>query len=119
MYVPKSKLDELGEVAAQLGEMRDELHFRRFSETLATAKTKIKTHRRAILRIAQKSKQFVSSIDKESTTDLGERLLRPTPRCRLNLDETVVVLRNLSFSPSKGKQMFCRTDVEDIVGQKV
>ena len=121
VYVPKSKLDELGEVAAQLGEMPDELHFRCFtSETLATAK--IKKCRRAILRTGQQANQVVSSIDamlQESTTDLGEGLLRPTPPCRLNLDDAVVVLRNLSFSPSKEKQMYSRTDIEDIVSQKV
>ena len=79
VYVPKSKLDELGEVTARLGEMPDETHFRCFTdETLATAKAKIKKCRRAVLRISARANQVVSSIDatlQESTADLGERLL--------------------------------------------
>ena len=99
VYIPKSKIDELGEVAAKLGNMPSELQFRCFTnETLETAKSKIKKCRHSVLRTLR-ANQIESSIDatlQESTADLGERLLRPTPRCRLNLDDAVVVLRNLS-----------------------
>ena len=37
----------------------------------------------------------------------------------MNLDDAVVVLRNMSLSPSKEKQMYSRTDIENIVGEKV
>ena len=51
VYVPNSKLDELSEVTAQLGEMPDELQFHCFmDETLAKAKAKIKKCRRVMLR---------------------------------------------------------------------
>ena len=123
VYVPDSKLDELGEVTAQLGEMLDELQFHCFTdETLAKAKAKIKKCRRVRLRTSSRSNRVVSSIDvtiQEFTADLGESLLRQSPCCLLNLDDAVVVLQNLSFSPSKEKQMHSRTDKENIVGQKV
>lgn len=100
-YVLKSKLDKLGEVAAQLGEIPDELHFRCFtSETLATAKSK--TKRAAVPYSSQVRKrtefyQVLMQRSKSQGMTLGERLLRPTPRCRLNLDDAVVALGNLSF----------------------
>ena len=123
VHVPNSKLDELSKVTAQLGEMPDELHFRCFTdETLATTKAKIKKCLRAIPRSSARANRVVSSIDatlQESTADLGGRLLRPNARCRWNLDDAVVVLRNLSFSPSKEKQMYHRTDIENMVAQKV
>ena len=90
--------------------MPDETHFCCFTdETLATTKAKIKKCRRAVLSIIARPNQVVSSIDatlRESTAKLGEPLLRPTPRCRLNLDDVVIVLRNMSFSPSEEKQMY-------------
>ena len=122
VYIQKSMIDELGEVAAQLSDMPDELQLRcSTDETLATAKSKIKKCRRAVLRTGLRANQIVSSIDarlQESTADLGERLLRPTPLCCLKLDYAVFVLCNPSFSPFKEKQVYSRTDIENIVDQK-
>ena len=120
VYIQMSKIDELGEVAAQLEDKPDELQFRCFTdETLATAKSKITKFHRAVLRTGLRANQIISSIvatRQESTANLGERLLQPTPRCRSNLDDAVVVLRDLSFSLSKEKQMYSRMDIENIVG---
>lgn len=55
----------------------------------------------------------------ESTADHVEVLLRQTPRFRLNLDDALDVLRNVSLSPSKEKQMYSRIDKENIVRRKI
>ena len=49
----------------------------------------------------------------------GSVLLRAAPRCRLNLDDAVMVLRNLSFPSSHDQKSLSKTDIENIVGQRV
>ena len=55
----------------------------------------------------------------ESSKTAGNILLRVAPRCRLNLDDAVVVLRNLSFSSGKEKTSYSKAEIENIVGQRV
>lgn len=41
------------------------------------------------------------------------------PRCRLNLDDAVTVIRNLSFSPSKTHESLSKNEIESLVGKRV
>ena len=63
---------------------------------------------------AEKEKELAATASKTA----GSILLEAAPRCRLNLDDAVTVLRNLSFSNSKEKT-YTKSEIANIVGQQV
>lgn len=50
---------------------------------------------------------------------IGETILRKPPRCRLNLDDAVIVIRNLSFYLSKTHESMPKDRIEKLVGKRV
>jgi len=92
------------------------------SDTVPIVKRRIHHTRAKVSELQKEYATTVEGLEKHKSTataSVGSRLLRVAPRCRLNLDDAVVVLRNLSFSPSKEAQSYSKSEIENIVGQKV
>ena len=56
---------------------------------------------------------------KIDNTNDETKLLRAAPRCRLNLDDAVSVLRNLSFTPAKETPTYTKSQLDNMVNQRV
>ena len=109
---------------------REEL-FAQDDDSLNRSRQKVEACNNIIKYVKARSSRFVNEInsyteEKEKEKEeaetasktAGSVLLEAAPRCRLNLDDAVTVLRNLSFSNSKEKS-YTKSEIANIVGQQV
>ena len=120
--IKKKTLEKLENISFKVQQFPLEAPLRLLkSDTSKALKLKILANRRQVERFSDALEQAVQEI-KSVPAELpsaGELLLRTALRCRLNLDDAVTVIRNLSFNGQNDAQMYARAEIDNIVGQKV
>lgn len=119
-----SKLERMNNAFFSLSE-RD-LHAMGEDDKVKIMNEKIKLFKQIGKYARKKSKSIVKEInyfsEKEGVSILSTQgssiLLRATPCFRVNLDDAVTVLCNISFSFTKNSKSYKKSDFEKIVGQR-
>ena len=120
--IKKETLEKLENISFKVQQFPLEAPLRLLkSDTHKRLKLKILASRRKVERFSdalEKAVQEIKSVPVELPS-AGELLLRTAPRFRLNLDDDVTVIRNLSFNGQNGAKMYTRAEIDTIVGHKV
>ena len=114
------EVDDLLELVRELQESRLVKTFK--TDSVEKVRSRIHSLRHGITSIVSKLEGIQKSLKDSKTKTLreeGTKLFRTAPRCRLNLDDAVSVLRNLSFSPSKDAPTYTKAQLDNMVNQRV
>lgn len=119
--LPPSAISKLKDICNEGKEISESTNFQVSEEQEAT------TLRENIITLRQKMKEFVARLSsalgedeqEQGEVDITSRLLKPPERPRLNLDDAVTVIRNISFSSTKETISYTRSELENIIGQRI
>lgn len=119
--IDKKVVDEAKFLVDRLNKLSSQSILKTFkSDSVVSLKRKIHFTRQTLSTVSNKLKSTMEKLDHTTTEGnewIGSRIFRNAPRCQLNLDDAVSVLRNLSFTPAKEKDI--SKSIESIVGQHV
>ena len=129
----KEMFDKLKAMTGTVGRFKSQKYFEITDETdVDDSANRVKNAHRLVKFVDKTLTEFVDESKQTTdangepikdvvvpTTVYGSVLLQTKPRCRLNLDDAVIVLQNLSFSPGNDQRTYTKSELQTIIGKEI
>ena len=116
-HLPLHAVSQIQEVANNAQALLDSQNLRvRSGDILPTLRGKVNFARAKTKEFADRLSSALEDEAPESQgTDITSRLLKAPPRPRLNLDDAVTVLRNISFSTTRETVSYTKAELDQVI----
>ena len=121
--IPKTVEKDISTLLEKVDEFKESILLKTFkTDSIRDVKARIHTLKHGFTTISSTLSTILTSLEKlndDQDEKSDTKLIRSPPRCRLNLDDAVSVLRNLSFTPAKEAPSYTKSELDHMVNQRV